>query len=107
MRKVSMYLVGIGVAAIAALAASHPASAVPIAAHGSFTIVPAVGAGTVTVNIGNITLGTTSKTEPDLVVQSATPNLTLAINPGDSVTLSNTTLPVPPGTAAPIAVNFR
>src|SRR5919106_1305199 len=106
MRKVSMYAAGAAVAALTALAASQPASALPVVANGSFTVVPVVGAGSVTVNTGNITLGTTSKVEPALVVQAATPNLTLAINPGDSAVLSNSTLAVPPGIGAPIPVNF-
>jgi len=106
MKKVSMYAAGAAVAAVAALAASQPANALPVVANGSFTVVPVVGAGSVTVNTGNITLGTTSKTEPALVVQAATPNLTLAINPGDAAVLSNSTLAVPAGTGAPIPVNF-
>jgi PEP-CTERM motif len=106
MRKISIYAAGAAVAAITALAASQPASALPVVANGSFTIVPVVGAGSVTVNTGNITLDTTSKTEPALVVQAATPNLTLAINPGDAAVLSNSTLAVPPGVGAPIPVNF-
>src|SRR4051812_23182481 len=102
MRKFYTYLAG---AALGALAISQPARALPFA-NGSFTIVPAIGAGPVTVNTGHITLGTSSKHEPALVVQAVAGNLALAIPPGNSAVLSNSTLPVPPGVGNPLAVNF-
>jgi PEP-CTERM motif len=101
-----MYAAGAAVAAAVALATIQPASALPVAANGSLTIVPAIGAGSVTVDTGNITLTTSSKHEPALVVQAATPNLTLAISPGDSVALSSSTLLVPAGVGATVPVNF-
>jgi hypothetical protein len=92
-------------AVIGALAAASPALALPIA-NGSFTIVPAVGAGSVTVNTGNITLTTSSKTEPALVVQATTGNLDPPITPGSPVTLSSSTLVVPPGVGTSVPVSF-
>jgi len=95
MRKGIMYLVGGAIAAVTALVAIQPASALPFA-NGSFTIVPQPGAGSVTVNTGNITLATSSKHEPTLVVQAVDGNLGLAIAPNAIVTLSNATLAVLP-----------
>jgi hypothetical protein len=91
--------------AIVGVLAATPALALPIAS-GSFTIVPAVGAGSVTVNTGNITLATSSKTEPALVVQSVTGNLSPPVTPGDTVALSSSTLVVPPGIGTSVPVSF-
>lgn len=75
-------------------------------ANGSFTIVPIPGTGSVTVNTTNITLDTTSKTEPGLEVQAIDGNLGLGITPGNAVTLSSATLPVPAGIGNSELVNF-
>ena len=106
MKKVSMYTAGAVLAAASVLAAIQPASALPVAANGSFTIVPDIGAGSVTVDTGDITLTTSSKTEPALVVQAVTSNLDLAIAPGDSVVPSSSTFPVPAGTGTTVPVDF-
>src|SRR5690242_5200161 len=104
MKKVSLYAAGAVLAAAAVLAAIQPASALPVAANGSLTIVPGIGAGSVTVDTGIITLTTSSKTEPALVVQAVTSNLDLAIAPGDSVVPSSSTFPVPAGTGTAVPV---
>jgi hypothetical protein len=101
-----MYFAGVAAGAFSALVAIQPASALPVAANGSLTLVPAIGAGTVTVNTGNIALNTTSKHEPALVVQTVTPNLTLAISPGDTVTPSTSTWLVPAGIGVSAPFNF-
>jgi PEP-CTERM motif len=105
MEKLRVYLAGAALT-VAALATVQPASALPVAASGSLTIVPVIGAGTVTVNTDNIALDTTSKHEPPLVVQTVTPNLTLAIHPGDSVTPSTSTWLVPADIGMPASFDF-
>jgi PEP-CTERM motif len=114
MRKGLIYVAGAAITAIAGIALSQPASAVPVAANGSFTFTPiSVTPGVqafVTVNTtpagctnigGCITATTTAKTEPGqgtnpgaLTVDSVTPNLNLAIATGNPVTISGASIPL-------------
>jgi hypothetical protein len=93
------------IAAAATLAAIQPASAL-LVADGSFTMVPVIGAGSVTVDTGVIKSTTSSKTDPPLVVQAVTSNLDLAIAPGNAVTASSLTWPVPPDIGKSVAVDI-
>jgi hypothetical protein len=106
MKKLSMYTAGAVLAAASVFSVVQTASALPVAANGSFTIVPAIGAGSVTVDTGVITLDTSSKTEPSLVVQAVTSNLDLAIAAGDSVVPSSSKFKVPAGTGTAVSVDF-
>jgi hypothetical protein len=108
MRKGLIYVAGAAITAIAGIALSQPASAVPVAANGSFTFTPSSGFVTVNTtpagctNIGGcITATTTAKTEPGqgtnpgaLTVDSVTPNLNLAIATGNPVTISGASIPL-------------
>ena len=105
MKKISICVAGAAFAAAATLAAIQPASALPVA-DGSFTMVPVIGAGSVTVDTGIITLATSSKTDPPLVVQAVTSNLDLAIAAGDAVTANSLTWPVPPSVGISVPVNI-
>jgi PEP-CTERM motif len=81
------------VALLVGIATSQPASAAVIA-NGSFTFDPTVGA--VTVNTGDITLLTASKTEPPLAVTAVDGNIGLAFSAGATVTLAPNPVPIAP-----------
>jgi hypothetical protein len=87
------YVAGAAAALLVGIATSQPASAAVIA-NGSFTFNPSVGA--VTVDTGNITLLTASKTEPPLAVTSVDGNIGLAFSAGTAVTLAPNPVPLAP-----------
>jgi hypothetical protein len=80
-------------ALLVGIAASQPASA-EVIANGGFTFNPSIGA--VTVNTGDITLLTSSKTEPLLAVASVEGNLILALAVANPVTLAPNPVPIAP-----------
>jgi len=121
MRKGLIYLAGAAITAIAGIALSQPASAVPIVANGSLTFTPSSGFVTVNstfagcTNVGGcIAADTTAKTEPGqggnpgaLAVDSVTPNLSAAIAVGNTVTVSGVSVPLAPAlTTQPISLTL-
>jgi hypothetical protein len=92
------------VALLVGIATSQPASAAVIV-NGSFTFDPTVGA--VTVNTGDITLLTASKTEPSLAVTAVDGNIGLAFSAGATVTLAPNPVPIAPDlSTAPVNITM-
>ena len=81
---------------------SQPAGAAVIAS-GSLTFTPSSGA--VTVDTGNLSLTTSTKTEPPLVVDSISGNLGLGISVGNTVGLSLNPVPFAPGTFTTVPIS--